>query len=566
VITRRTGQIRLLVLISAFSASAASAHEQTLDAFLAASQAEGQEAQGRDSSPLAACELTCEIFDESTGQPLHGLIRVTDLTTGESVRLNRIFERPMGWFCSPPTAQFSVPRGRIRIEVCHGIETEILEMTLDLTGQTARSVKIPLKRFYEPAAHKLCSGNTHLHVVLDARNKMSVQLESRQETDQYLRVAGKADGLDIIYVSYLTRPGKEYITNEYTSDDFQRLSDQEVLFKNGEEYRHSGGVDPKNDNLSYGHVMFLDMPKIIEPASIGPGLTEGGDATDGVPLRRGIRLARSDKATIVWCHGKMGTEAVPNWVDGLIDAQNIYDGGNVGTIESVYYLYLNAGFKIPFSSGTDWGIWDFSRVYVPVEGVASSEAFRQALLQGRSFITNGVFLELDVQGHRPGGTIELDQPGSVHVRARAVGRADFKSLQLIYNGEIIREVAHKPNAGHHVAELDEKINITESGWLALRIPTVREYDIRSRLEGVSTNILGKTLFAHTSPIYFRVEGRELCQPAAVKKLIANLQSSIELIRTRGAFDSPHQKREILKIYEDAILKLSARLDTGESGE
>jgi len=547
------------VLFCGLSVNVAAAHEQTLVEFLAANQTDDQKVGAHHSAPKGSCELSIEIFEESTRQPLHGLIRVTDLSTGELVRLNRVLERPMSWYSSPPKARLTVPRGKVRIEACHGIETEVLETTLDLSGQLARSVKLPLTRFYDPAARRLCSGNTHLHVVLDAHRKMSVQLESRKEADQYLRVVGKSDGLDIVYVSYLTRPNSEYISNEYTRDDFQGLSDQEILFANGEEYRHNGGVDPKNDNVTYGHVLFLDISRLIEPASIGPGLTEGGDATDGIPLRQGIRQVRAEGGTVVWCHGMMGTEAVPNWVDGLIHAQNIYDGGNVGTIESVYYPYLNAGIKVPFSSGTDWGIWDFSRVYVPLEGAISSQPFLASLVQGRSFITNGTFLELDVDGQQPGGTIALDKPSSVQVRARAIGRADFKSMQLVFNGKVVREVARRQDERHFVAELEETIDIAESGWLALRIPTEREYNIRSRFEGASTNVLGKTLFAHTSPVYLSIEGREVFKPAAAKQLIATLQKSIEQIRTKGAFDSAQDRRAILKIYEDAILKLYERL-------
>lgn len=112
---------------------------------------------------------------------------------------------------------------------------------------------------------------------------MGVQLESLSEADQYLQMASKSDGLDIVYVSYLTRPDSSYISNEYTNEDFKLLSDQEVLFVNGEEYRHQGGIDTEQGRVTYGHVMFLDIPRLILPASIGPGLTADGKATDGIP-------------------------------------------------------------------------------------------------------------------------------------------------------------------------------------------------------------------------------------------------------------------------------------------
>ncbi|MGI9429276.1 MAG: CehA/McbA family metallohydrolase, partial [Bythopirellula sp.] len=319
-------------------------------------------------------------------------------------------------------------------------------------------------------------------------------------------------------------------------------------------------IDPENDRLSYGHVMLLDIPRLILPAGLGTVLGSGTTVFDGTPLRLGLRQARADGATIVWCHGLMGTEAVPNWVDGLIHAQNIYDGGNVGSIAEVYYPYLNAGLKIPFSTGTDWGIWDFSRVYVPIEGKVTSQRFLKQLTQGNSFITNGVFLDLQVDGRRPGDTVDLVEPGAVQVRARAIGRSDFVSLQLIFNGKVIHEVPRRPAEGHFIADINESVDLAEPGWLALRIPTQRDYHLRSRFAGVSTNILGKTLFAHTSPVYVTVGGERVFQPAAAKQLIGNLQQSIEQIGTQGAFQTSQSRRSVLKIYEEAVQILVQRLD------
>jgi len=195
-----------------------------------------------------------------------------------------------------------------------------------------------------------------------------------------------------------------------------------------------------------------------------------------------------------------------------------------------------------------------------MEGDVASRPFLAKLAKGRSFITNGTFLELDVASRQPGGTVVLDQPGKVQVRARAIGRADFQSLQLVFNGKVIHEVSRQASGGHFVAALEEMIDISGPGWLAVRIPTVREYDIRSRFLGSSTNILGKTLFAHTSPIYVSVAGRKVFQTAAAKELIARLQASVEQIRTKGIFRWADEKRSIIKIYERAISKLVEKIE------
>lgn len=507
--------------------------------------------------------LELEIFDKQSGKPLPALVRVTNLQTGERVSLERCLERPLGWYSSMPRSTYRVPRKNLRIEACHGIETEVLETECDFAATPQQLVQVPLRRIYDPAERHLRSGNTHLHLIRDAHRKMGVQLETRNDADRYLQVVGKSDGLDLVYVSYLTRPDKEYISNDYGPTDFQRLSDEELLLSHGEEYRHNGGVEAGDGEFSYGHVMFLDLPRLIRPASIGPGLTAGRAASDGVPLRRGIRRVRADGGTVIWCHGQMGSEAIPNWIDGLLHAHNIYDGGNEGTVEEVYYPYLNAGFEVPFSTGTDWGIWDFSRVYVPLKGPFDSRAFLAELARGRSFITNGTFLELNIDGQEPGDTIALEKPGNVRIKARAVGRADFQSLQLVFNGEVVREVNSRANGRHFKATLNDVIDFAVPGWLAVRIPTVRKYDIRSRLTGRGVNILGKTLFAHTSPVYISIGGRKVFQPAAAGELIQRMQASAEQIRTSGVFQSADEKRSILAIYEQATIEMHQRINRAE---
>jgi len=110
-------------------------------------------------------------------------------------------------------------------------------------------------------------------------------------------------------------------------------------------------------------------------------------------------------------------------------------------------------------------------------------------------------------------------------------------------------------AGHHQAEMDFEFEADRPGWLALRIPTDLVYHIRSRYEGPGTNLLGKALFAHTSPIYVELDGLGVRLPAAILSLIDELRKNIEEIVAYGQFDDERQREQILDIYRDAIRKL-----------
>src|SRR5262245_65353397 len=43
-------------------------------------------------------------------------------------------------------------------------------------------------------------------------------------------------------------------------------------------------------------------------------------------------------------------------------------GSRIGKYEDNYYRYLNLGLRMPISTGTDWFMYDFSRVYAEVRG------------------------------------------------------------------------------------------------------------------------------------------------------------------------------------------------------
>jgi hypothetical protein len=256
----------------------------------------------------------------------------------------------LGWHMLTGTDEIEVPGGPLEYEAFSDINSELATGTIDAAKQ--KTLPIRLKKLFDPAETWMVPGNTHLHL-----RKMT-----RQQVDRYLTEIPRADGLNIVFVSYLERAlvSKTYSSNEYTRADLEKLNGVDLRFGNGEEYRHNFGPGAEG----YGHVMLLDVAQRILPASVGPGITlEGNDST---PLQPGIRLGRDGGATVIWCHNTFGYEDIPNWLGGYVDAQNIFDGGNRNSYADTYYRYLNLGMTVPFSTGTDWFMYDFSRTYVPL--------------------------------------------------------------------------------------------------------------------------------------------------------------------------------------------------------
>ena len=480
------------------------------------------------------CSLTIELVDFDTGNPLPGSIRIRRMPYGAQIHLTDLIRRYDWYSVTKPTA-VAVPARVLRIEAFYGLGTETTKTIVNLNGRKQANVRLRLKRFYDPRKRGLRAGNTHLHL----------KDMTREQADLYLTVVPQADALDVIYISHLRRRNAEhtYITNSYTNQDLARLSKDGLLFDNGVEHRNNflGTF-----GHGYGHVLLLHLKELIRPMSIGADIMDWG--ADTPSLRPGIQEARRQGGSAIWCHNAQGTEDIPSWVAGLLDAQNIFDGGNTGSYEDTFYQYLNIGLKTPFSAGSDWFIEDFARVYVPIKGTLTSSDWLRKLKEGRSYITNGPFLEFKVSNHNIGETIQLDNPKEVTVTGNALGRSAFQRVELIYNGEVVTSAPSYAVNGHFEAKINYRLNLENSGWLALRL-TPNE---------IGNNEFGHSLFAHSSPIYVEIDGRRIFQEESAKNLLQEMQSSIQTIRQKAVFTDDSELEAVLEIYREAIETLRVR--------
>lgn len=495
------------------------------------------------------CRTTIELVDAETGEPLAGVIRVVD-ADGKRVELPQLLSRGQGvndvdspiheWSVLPSSQTLDLPHAKLTFEAFSGLETEQVSKTVDLTRELEATVRLPLTRFHRRRQNSLVSGNTHLHIM-----KLS-----REQCDRYLNEIPPADDLDVLFLSYLERAvaDREYTSNRYTNDDLAKLTRSSgVVYGNGEEHRHNFA----GFGQGYGHVMLLNIKELVQPVSIGPGIMKTG--TDGIPLTRGIQQARRDGATAIWCHNVFGYEADPNWILGRLDAMNIYDGGQRAGFKERFYPLLNVGLKVPFSTGTDWFMYDLSRVYVRMDEAVTVDNWLKALSNGCSFITNGPLFRFRVDNAEIGETLKLDRAGTVSVLGQVEGRSDFKRAELVHNGRVIASAQSRPVGGHFLAELKLTAPINEPGWLALRIPPPNLSD-----EGPATptNEFGRKLYGHTSPVYVEVGGRSAFDPKVAQALLARMKAARDAIDENGKFEGVQAKSRVLDVYDEATEHLN----------
>jgi hypothetical protein len=484
------------------------------------------------------------LVDAATGKNVGGLVRIYEGDSKKPLTLAGLYDRlkglkrtdeVAGWHVVPAAgAEVKLPRGRLRLEALSGLETALARETLDLTGKLPAEVAVKLPLLFRPEQEGLAAGNTHLHL----------RGLTPADCDEYLKQIPAADGIRVMFVSYLERfkDDASYITNRYPVGDLKQFDATGVLFNNGEEHRHNF----TGFGQGYGHVMFLNIKELVKPVSLGPGIT--GSGNDDRPLRPGIEEARRQGGTVIWCHNTNGHEDVLSALAGKLDALNVFDGSRGGTFEDSYYRYLNIGLRMPISTGTDWFIYDFSRVYARVPGPLSVKGWLDAVKAGRCSATNGPLLRLTVDGKELGDVINLDQPRTVRLEASAVGRHDFQKLQLLQNGRVIHTEKAEGKGGGFTARLHREVRIDAPCWFAVRI------------ESTTRNEFDAVLYAHSSPVYVDFQGKSVFDVEAARGLLKQVEEGVADIQAKGTFSNDKARDQLLRLYEEARKDLIARIN------
>jgi hypothetical protein len=491
-----------------------------------------------------AVKVRFRLVDAETDKPIPGIIRVFRAGEDKPLALPGLYDRlrglkptaaVAGWAVVPAAGgETTLPRGKLRIEAVSGLETALAAEEIDLGNRPPDPVTVKLRPLFRPEQSDLVAGNNHLHL-------MNLTAE---DSDEYLKQVPAADRLRVLFISYLERIKEDvnYITNRYPIGDLKQFAATGVLVNNGEEHRHNFG----SHGEGYGHVMFLNINRLVKPVSLGSGITGGG--FDDRPLRPGIEDARRQGGTVLWCHNASGFEGVPNTLAGRIDALNVFDGTRTGTFEESYYRYLNIGLRLPISTGTDWFVYDFSRVYAKVPGELTIPKWLDAVRAGRCQATNGPLLALTVDGQGVGDVLNLDRPKAVRVEVTATGRHDFQRLELVQNGKVVQSEPGKLKDGAYAARIAREVRLDGPAWFAARI------------DSAATNELGRQLFAHTSPVYVDFAGNRVFDVEAGRLMLRRMEQAKDEIRARGKFGDDAARDKILGIYDETTRDVTRRIN------
>ncbi|HMF12943.1 MAG TPA: CehA/McbA family metallohydrolase [Gemmataceae bacterium] len=210
-----------------------------------------------------------------------------------------------------------------------------------------------------------------------------------------------------------------------------------------------------------------------------------------------------------------------------------------------YYALLDCGFRLRPTAGTASGVHPvpvgFGRVYVHLADGFTYEKWLRGLNEGRSFVTTGPMLFVQVNGQDPGHVFKQPEAMRTYqVTGSAISALPLDRIEIVVNGV----VAHKLNpanrrtaTGAFESSLDTKIQIDHSSWIAVRCFEDRA-DKRVR-------------FAHTGPCHVEVAGKPLRpRREEVEYLVQRVEDQITRsadILPKAALD---EYREALRSFQE----------------
>ena len=466
--------------------------------------------------------LVGRVWDRATSRPLAARVQV--LASDGSLRTPEQSILKVGtgdpFFYADGTFAVVVPSGQTDLVVERGTEYRPLRLVVQAPQRGTVEVDLPLERWAHLAERGLYAGNTHIHYdEKETRALDRLQLDPRVED------------LPVFIVSRLHRWQLAYASNVFPIGR-HALSTPEHSIDVGEESRHN----QQPWQIGYGHIMLIGIQQLVEPMSRGVLVDDANP--DYPPLIDACDRAHEQGGTVLWCHNAEGMEAPVAAVLGKLDGINLFDPWWRDPDYDVWYRLLNCGLKLPASTGSDWYLCSSNRVYADVGSDFSYERWLAALRAGRTFITDGPVLRIQVAGHSPGNdSLDLSpQTGAVEVVVEWEGAQPVDRVQIIRDGVVahVHENADAALSGRFTLNLD----VTDAGWVA------------ARCWGSRRNTYAHPLWAHTSPVYLRDRPGQTVVRGAAGTFAQQIDSARDWISTRGRFDDSGQRDRLLQLYAD----------------
>jgi putative membrane-bound dehydrogenase-like protein len=460
----------------------------------------------RQSGKPTACRVNVVGADGNFYEPKDNPLAAYSLTGTWPERLagNRPSKAPIRYFghffYTMGTFALDVPAGTVRIEVWKGFEYRPLIKTLDAAAGSSHDLHLAIERPTNMAAQGWHSGDSHLHFIRSSDSDERTVFDLLEAEDIRL-------GMVLCYNETNAYPGlmPELVTPQLRglgARSIRKRGDYQIV--SGQEYR----------NVVSGHMnLYLRDRLVLEGTALDPNL---GPAFGTLGAE-----TRAQGGYAFHAHGGYAQEIWADLVQGATSGVELLQFGiyrGIG-LEGWYHV-LGAGFRFPGIAASDYPacrkLGD-CRTYVHIDGEPTFANWFASAAEGRSFMTTGPLLLLEVDGLGPGDIISTAdaKPHKVRARIRVESEtAPVTDVQLIVGGKIVAELKAASKAGESPnLVLERTIELDESTWVAARA-------FSKAPSGAAD------AESHTNPVYVYLNGKPPFHQADVDWLLARLDEQI----------------------------------------
>ncbi len=482
-----------------------------------------------------ACRINVVGSDGNYYEPREGRLKRYSLTgqwpgKGWGNRFDKAPIRYFGrFFYTTGEAEVDVPAGATRVEVWKGFEHRPETRSLTLRKGESQTIEVSLEHTVDMPKLGYESGDPHIHIP-----------RQNDQDDEAIFDLMEAENIRHGGVLAYNEPAGPYtgLMEKLASPQAQGLGKRSIRTRgsyqmiSGQEYR----------GATYGHMNLFLLDELVMPG-------ESGNANNWPLYGDVVRKAHESGGVAFYAHGGYAQSIYADVAQGNIDAVELLQFGvyrGIGLTD--WYRMLNSGFRLPAVAACDYPacrkLGD-SITYVHTNPQHSIAGWLRSASAGQGFVTTGPLLLLELDGQKPGATLEKNGPGPHPTLARLRVRSEatpVTNLQIIVNGRVVREnvISRQAGLGQWV-ELECPIEFDRSGWVA-----ARAYSL-SRLGTPDAE-------AHTNPVYVNVNGKAPYERSSLDVLIQRLDGQIAAHKARTF----PEKARVLAYFDrsrDILLKI-----------
>ena len=348
-------------------------------------------------------------------------------------------------FYSDGLAHVDLAPGSYKMRAFRGPEYQTTHQTIEISHEDS-NVLLSMERWTDPSSRGWYGADDHLHIT-------RLSPDENDRTATWLRAEGLHIG-NLLAMGTLTHFGA---SPQYAFGDAGVYRDLDVLLLTGQEH-------PRTH--IFGHTISLGASEKVDRRD---------SYADYQATFSDVRNAGGINGFAHWGTGPARKGLAMNAPTGLVEFLEVLQF-EIPHYE-VWYQLLNLGLKVTATAGTDFpclsSVPGRERFYAQIEGQPSRESLVEAIQKGRTFVTNGPQISIEVAGRGPGSEIRIVEQGAVRIVGQVTfdqNQDDVQELSLIVNGTDV-PVSVRREAG--LLKFDEEIEVASNSWFAVRAEGVK---------------------------------------------------------------------------------------------